>query len=553
MTKRATARAFLLIALFAAGAVAQDRLADTVHNLASSGPGAVKESGVTELCVFCHTPHNAEAQRGLWNRELPASSYNIYESSTSEAMVNQPTGASRLCLSCHDGTIALGNLRSPPRTGRASLGALSGRTSLGTNLSDDHPVSFVYDAALASRRRELAVPAALPRSVKLDHTGQMQCTTCHDPHKNPYRMFLTRDDRAGELCLTCHTDRDWLTSSHATSQARWSGGGSDPWPASPYDTVADNGCQNCHRTHAAPRSPRLLSDGQEHRVCLDCHDRSVAGSDIESDFISPSAHPVDVSDWSHDPREVANTMSRHVSCVDCHNPHKTNSVPASAPRAQGLLRGTAGINQGGVAVSSVDFEYEVCFKCHGVRDQATPLRVVRADNDRNARSELDQGNPSHHAVTAIGRNSTMSGFEPGYSVSSINYCTDCHDAHGSQFSPMLKYSYEMNDVTPESFLSYELCYTCHNRGFLINDMANTFPHRIHVQGQNAPCAVCHDAHGSRQNEHLINFMRVDPSGNVVVSESISTGRLEYVSGPGAGTGECYLACHGVDHAPLSYP
>ena len=366
-------------------------------------------------------------------------------------------------------------------------------------------------------------------------------------------MFLTTDDRAGELCLTCHTDRDWLTSTHATSQARWSGSGNDPWPNSPFDNVADNGCQNCHRTHSAPRAQRLLRDAQEHRVCLGCHDRSVTAIDVENDFIKPSTHPVDASDWSHEPNEEVNTMPRHVTCVDCHNPHKTNSTPANPPQAPGRLRGVAGLNESGGAVSGADYEFEVCFKCHGVRDQATQLGIVRADNNRNVRLELSQGNPSHHAVTAIGRNPMMSGFEPGYSTSSIIYCTECHNPHGSQFGPMLERSYEMSDVTPESFLNYELCYTCHNRGFLINDQANTFPHKLHVQGNNATCATCHDAHGSRQNQHLINFMLVDPSGNVVVSESSSTGRLEYTSNRGLGTGECYLSCHGVDHAPLGYP
>jgi predicted CXXCH cytochrome family protein len=552
MTNTLAARLLLLI-LLTTSVGAQDRLAETAHNLSASGPGAIKEPGVTELCVFCHTPHNSALQLGLWNRELPPQNYNLYRSSTSEAVLNQPTGASRLCLSCHDGTLALGNLRVAPRTGRASLGALTGRTALGTNLADDHPVSFDYDDALASRRGKLATPAALPHNIRLDNTGQLQCTACHDPHANPFRMFLTMDDRAGELCLSCHTEREWLTSAHATSQARWNGSGDEPWPDSPYDNVSDNGCQNCHRSHAAPRGARLLRDAREHRVCLACHDGKVAAVNLENDFLKPSAHPVDGTDWTHEPGEEAASMPRHVTCVDCHNPHEVSSARAGPATARGWLRGVAGVNESGLAVSEANYEYDVCFKCHGVRDQATPLSIVRADNNRNVRSELSQGNPSHHAVTAPGRKPSMSGFEPGYSALSVVDCTECHNPHGSEFGPMLERSYEMSDVTPESFLSYELCYKCHNRGFLINDQANTFPHRLHVQGANAPCATCHDAHGSRQNEHLINFMLVDPSGNIVVSPSSSTGRLEYTSNRGAGTGECYLACHGVDHAPLAYP
>ena len=278
-----------------------------------------------------------------------------------------------------------------------------------------------------------------------------------------------------------------------------------------------------------------------------------------------SSHPIAASNWTHKPGENPNTMPDHATCVDCHNPHATTSAPASAPAVPGPLRGVAGLNSAGSTVAEANYEYEVCFKCHGVRDQSTSFGIVRNDNNRNVRLEVSQSNPSHHAVTGIGNNPNVSGFEPGYSASSVIYCTDCHNnsdsvantieprgPHGSAYSPILERQYDMNDFTLESFQSYELCYKCHNRSFLINDQANTFLHDTHVQGGNAPCAACHDAHGSRQNQHLINFMRIDTSGNSVVSPSSSTGRLEYNS-LGVGSGECYLECHGVDHGPFPYP
>ncbi|MDH3673058.1 MAG: cytochrome c3 family protein [Gammaproteobacteria bacterium] len=540
-------------------------LSDTKHNLTATGPGPIKEPGVTgELCIFCHAPHNVNPKRGRWNRELPGSVYTLYQSSTLEAILAQPTGASRLCLSCHDGTLALGNLRSPARTGPTTVGRLTGRGVLGTDLSDDHPVSFIYDSTLALTRGELADPSALPPAIRLDGSGQLQCTACHDPHDNPFRKFLRVDDRAAGLCVTCHQNRDWTLTSHANSPATWNGSGINPWPDSPYTTVADNGCQNCHRPHAAPQPPRLLRNAQERGVCLDCHSGSVARHNLEREFSKSSAHPIIASEWTHERREDSATMLRHVACVDCHNPHKVTSAPANAPAVTGRLRGVPGVNSSGGTVSEASFEYEVCFKCHGIRDQTTPLAIVRQDNTRNVRSEIDQGNPSHHPVTALGNNPTMGGFEPGYSTASIIYCTDCHNAdgwtlggtiargpHGSIYAPILEREYQMDDPTLESFQSYELCYKCHNRSFLINDQARTFLHNKHVVEQQSSCAVCHDAHGSRDNVHLINFMLVDRTGRPAVAPA-SSGRLEY-NALGAGRGECFLMCHGKDHNPEQYP
>ncbi len=543
--------------------VALGALADTVHNLTATGPGTIKTTKTGELCIFCHTPHRAAQTRALWNRDLPPTTYKLYESSTLEATLNQPTGASRLCLSCHDGTTALGNLRVPPRSGPLTLGPLTGRASLGTDLSDDHPISFVYDSTLALKQGQLADPSTLPKAVRLDDTQQMQCTSCHDPHTDRNRKFLRTDDRAGALCTACHKQKNWTGSTHATSPATWKGAGPNPWPNTPYTTVSDNACENCHWPHSAPHPPRLLSNSQEPAVCLVCHNGNVAAKNLEPEFLKLSAHPIASSNWTHDPRENPNTMARHVACVDCHNPHQATSTTATAPAVSGRLRGVLGVNISGGAVNESSYEYEVCLKCHGLRDPTTP-GIVRQDNTRNIRLKMSPGNPSFHPIAAPGRNTTMTGFEPGYTTGTLLYCTDCHNndewtisgtkprgPHGSRYAPILEREYEQNDPTPESFPVYAMCYKCHNRNFLINDTARTFPHREHVVEEQAPCAVCHDAHGSRQSSHLINFMLRDRTGKTVVTPSASQKRLEYIS-LGPGHGQCYLTCHGENHEPKSY-
>src|SRR5437870_457143 len=87
-------------------------IVNSVHNLSAGGTGTVKATGETEVCIFCHTPHNATPVKPLWNRSLSVTSYKVYSSNSLKAQPGQPTGSSKLCLSCHDGTIALGSVSS---------------------------------------------------------------------------------------------------------------------------------------------------------------------------------------------------------------------------------------------------------------------------------------------------------------------------------------------------------------------------------------------------------------------------------------------------------
>ena len=80
------------------------------HNLSVTGPGPVKATAETEICIFCHTPHNANPAVPLWNHSMAAGvNYQTYTSSTMAAQVGLPTGSTKLCLSCHDGTVAIGS------------------------------------------------------------------------------------------------------------------------------------------------------------------------------------------------------------------------------------------------------------------------------------------------------------------------------------------------------------------------------------------------------------------------------------------------------------
>lgn len=165
------------------------------------------QSGVTEICVFCHTPHNASTTvEPLWNHALSAATYTTYASSTLDATVGTPSGASSLCLSCHDGTVAVDSYGGV--TGTNFMGTVNAAANFGTDLSNDHPISFTYNTALVTADGGLNDPTTSPVADLLYGAGsdQVECASCHDVHNGLGQPNLLVMSNVGSaLCLTCHS------------------------------------------------------------------------------------------------------------------------------------------------------------------------------------------------------------------------------------------------------------------------------------------------------------------------------------------------------------
>ncbi|MCX7174432.1 MAG: cytochrome c3 family protein [Proteobacteria bacterium] len=541
-------------------------LATSKHNLSVSGPGTVKSSSEAQICIFCHAPHNASPIAPLWNRSNPGATYTPYTSSTSVARPGQPTGASLYCLSCHDGTVALGDVLSrSTRIGMAGgISSLpAGKSNLGTDLSGDHPISFAYNAGLASMHNgELANPATLTGKVKLDASGQLQCTSCHDPHDDTNGKFLVVPNQASALCQICHTPNYWGASNHKLSGKTWNGAGTNPWPHTGATTVAGNACENCHRPHTAGGKQRLLNNAAEEDNCYSCHNGNVAAKNIQSEFTGKSSiHPVAASTGIHDPAEPALITSRHVECVDCHNPHAANASSGLLP---GSLAGVLGINTSGTGVKPATAEYQICFRCHADSPNQPGQRTIRQIAQINTRLEFATSNPSFHPVSGPGMNANVPSLIAPWTTASTMTCGDCHNnntgpgaggngpngPHGSVYPTLLERQYLKADRTPESAANYALCYKCHNRTNILGDRSFK-EHSKHIIDERTPCNACHDPHGisstqgnAINNSKLINF-------DTTISRPSSSGQLKYVSN-GTNRGSCYLTCHGKNHNPLSY-
>jgi predicted CXXCH cytochrome family protein len=572
----------------AAPAQAKMSVLDTPHNLSASGGrgGSTGIPGISfaeerRVCVFCHVPHNALQGGPLWSRSLSpeATDYKPYVSTTQNVKPGKPTGASRLCLSCHDGTIALGQyVGSPIKTDvRIPTGNVLGASpNLTTDLRDDHPISFDYTEALATKS-QLASPSTLPSQVRLEGGVTLQCTSCHDPHDNQYSYFLVMNNSwpnkpdyvAGSpLCVSCHKNAGWSGSTHNAVNT---------------PSLA-TGCMLCHSVHNAALPSRLLRYARDEDNCLaSCHN----GNDTTSPNMKPlfgpsmSRHPVDSAKGNgiHDEAEDLPALKYHVQCVDCHNPHQANknNVPLSAPPAiNGPLLGVRKDILGNYATT----EFDICFKCHAGDNADTfhsvtiPQRVVLDPNLMNC---FDSRSPSFHPVTADRRGTTNgASLLAQYKVTMTRiYCSDCHNSdlsakalgggtgpngpHGSNFPHILIAQYDMplNGVTGTG--QYPLCFRCHSDDYVMVDpVIATVPgtatafnnlgkneHAFHVRDKNIPCSACHDPHGvswkmlatSANNAHLINFDK-----DYAVGAAVAT-PLYLTDSPGSGS--CTVNCHTV--------
>ncbi len=217
--------AFLLI-LFALLVIivplATSGVSETKHNFSSStySPNSFF-LGTQQVCIFCHTPHHADLTYGkLLNHEInDAQSYNMYSSPTIDMnMSSSPHEGSLLCLSCHDGTIAINSLNNLPgpevagnygTPGGPALDALGKLTNssdafVGTDLSDDHPVGITYNATQDTNFvPKTGNSQSYPDKLLFDGL-YVECSSCHNPHDNTNSNFLIESNSNSDLCLRCH-------------------------------------------------------------------------------------------------------------------------------------------------------------------------------------------------------------------------------------------------------------------------------------------------------------------------------------------------------------
>ena len=339
------------------------------------------------------------------------------------------------------------------------------------------------------------------------------CTACHDADgangdTTPYSDGVTVPNiLAG-----------WGTSSHAVGLT----------------------CYNCHDNGHGSNKIGLLStwnatsDGdpndpmrQEERFCYQCHDGSVATTDIQTEFNRASHHDVALSDQ--------NANGSRVECINCHNPHMDNATNQNISPDNWYQQWTG---------RRTDF----CMTCH---DGAPPTTTGGPPPPVSM--------PSGWSGTGYNK-TTYLGATHDAQLGAWG-CSHCHDEHGSNNISTLVNNYVLADFTPYNYgnSDYAICWTCHIEAQIVRDAGgnraqNAFEdlHDKHVRGEDSPCIHCHDAHAPFDAGELglINFVYgVD---KMDVSFFNGSNHSSIFTLNGTTEGSCTLACHGKDHKPKKY-
>lgn len=401
----------VVVLLSASTAAYAERISDirnTKHNFSATvlpdlPDGAVREAQATsesQICAFCHTPHAATLapQAPLWNRTLSTATYTPYTSTSIDAVdLGQPEGKSKLCLSCHDGTLALGSVNVLNRVEDAQIdftgsgigagdvipagqGSSTGFTRrLGIDLTNDHPISFTFDSAQAERDGELFDPAVVSHigdRVRGEHSpvlplenGQVECISCHDPHirdtsgenikflrVNRFQSEVPPVDKQFDaqndiICLGCHDKAGWVGSAHANPTVatyRYTDAAADLREFPRDMPVWRAACLNCHDPHTVQGSRRLLREGVDgsESVTADGARYKTGGTPaIEQTCYACHSADGNVLQGQGSPQfGVPNVKTDFVTVGNTHMPIATIDQAASHERHS---IGSAGLHQGG--------------------------------------------------------------------------------------------------------------------------------------------------------------------------------------------------------------
>jgi predicted CXXCH cytochrome family protein len=502
-----------------------------VHNL-----GRGSKSPITgarpDFCAYCHAPHSG-LKTGLWNQKLTTKNYTVYGSDTEKNRGKQPTlgSDSNECLSCHDGTVAVG---ATVAYGQVSTrGSMNSADVFASNMQSTHPYSLIVPlkdnidlAASLAAHGKTADPTG---AVKLIG-GNVECTSCHNPHVQAKDLisqnFLVKDSSNGQLCLACHDPTrqmgvqvnplaDWSISAHALSTGKIA----PQALLGSYTTVAADACDSCHTPHNAGSTARLLR-GQNEQDCIACHNGSNVSpmnpyADVFSEYAAPKVgHPFPTSSNPHD--EAESTLpnnNRHATCVDCHSAHGSEVVGVfpPAPLIRISQKNVSGISasDGTTVLNPAINQFENCLRCHGASSGKQvrsiygyfPVRAVSAGDALNQIPQFATTAASSHPVThsrssALPQPSLRSnmlnldGVTNGRAMGTQILCTDCHNSddnrefggkgangpHGSRFAHILERRYEFSRTSTPGQLVF-----------------NLFPNPdLSVVGPYGLCGKCHD-------------------------------------------------------------
>jgi predicted CXXCH cytochrome family protein len=229
----------IAVTLGLASTSAMAGIKDTKHDLSVGsanmvGGGSTIAGGSNQICIYCHTPHNAVPAIPLWNRTAASNTgYSFYSSPSMKLHQGaksafESTSTSLQCMSCHNGVDGLGagivNKGGEPaaaltgHNGTSNINGdviAAGNAKLGKDLSNDHPVNIQMingtaglNSTSASNQIKgsgaTALTTALPLFKGSAGDNYIECGSCHSVHDNSHSKFLRTSNKGSVLCLACH-------------------------------------------------------------------------------------------------------------------------------------------------------------------------------------------------------------------------------------------------------------------------------------------------------------------------------------------------------------
>jgi predicted CXXCH cytochrome family protein len=423
-------------------------------------------------CATCHTAHGVPSEMGIEKTIFIRTS-------------NKDSAMCRMCHSDKDGGPLMGNhpigkikkFKMPSRL--IVLGGKQGEKKNQIICETCHTVhgsvneSFLIESARNSglclechpdkniigpdgKRRPLHVINVKPekvkipkefikRGAKLGRNGEIICQTCHKVHNNRIEknLLLARKDKNSTLCLTCHTDKKYITETkhnliHTAPREKNLKG----------ETVAEAGvCSACHLPHKPAR--KLPENGDvTTRLCLSCHSKGEIG---EKSLPGKHSHPVDIDPFEEKPQSMfLITMAApqggdeikvplfnrygiqdkdgRITCMTCHDPHRWR--PDST---EGEIR--ADVEGDSTNSFLRKPSPEICRECH--RDK---FYIA------NTKHDMEKVAPEEKNI--LNQTPAESGI-----------CGSCHLVHGGQE----EYLWARIITTKSENPAENLCISCHNQ------------------------------------------------------------------------------------------
>jgi predicted CXXCH cytochrome family protein len=204
--------ALMAISIMAGAEALAGGIVGTKHDITAIPTQIGAVPGTSNVCVYCHSPHSTSYTKPLWNKTEIETTYTPYSSETLDGSISPVMGTyTKLCLSCHDGALAVYVIVTPPSGGGqvtglsgapdgwnlTAEGVMYGPNVMDRDFTNDHPVSITYDV----RDRTLSNPP--PAAYKL-YSGNVECATCHNVHDNTNPPFLRTSNAGSRMCLACH-------------------------------------------------------------------------------------------------------------------------------------------------------------------------------------------------------------------------------------------------------------------------------------------------------------------------------------------------------------